>query len=120
MRGGAGRQASIMLAVTPDAFVPADHPIRRIKPIVAAALQRLSPLFDTMYSTRGRPSIPSEHPLKASLLIALYSVRSERQFWAGPVISGTRAQASRDPNSTIRSGANSSAMSATILATTGP
>ncbi len=94
MRGGAGRQASIMLAVTPDAFVPADHPIRRIKPIVDAALQRLSPLFDTMYSTRGRPSIPSEHPLKASLLIALYSVRSERQFWAGPVISGTRAEAS--------------------------
>ena len=69
-----------MLAVTPDSFVPAEHPIRRIKPIVDAALQRLSPLFDTMYARGGRPSIPPEHLLKASLLIALYSVRSERQF----------------------------------------
>ena len=80
MRGDAERQADIMLALTPDDFVPADHPVRRIKPIVDAALQRLSPLFDTMYARGGRPSIPPEHLLKASLLIALYSVRSERQF----------------------------------------
>ena len=80
MRGDAERQANIMLAVTPDSFVPTDHPIRRIKPIVDAALKRLSPLFDSMYSERGRPSIPPEHLLKSSLLIALYSVRSERQF----------------------------------------
>ena len=63
-----------------DSFIPDDHPIRRIKPIVDSALQQLSPLFDTMYSTSGRPSIPPEHLLKASLLIALYSIRSERQF----------------------------------------
>ena len=69
-----------MLAVTADSFVPADHPIRRINPIVDASLQRLSPLFDTMYARGGRPSILPEHLLKASLLIALYSVRSERQF----------------------------------------
>ena len=80
MRGDAERQANIMLAVTPDSFIPDDHPIRRIKPIVDAALQQLSPLFDTMYSISGRPSIPPEHLLKASLLIALYSIRSERQF----------------------------------------
>lgn len=80
MRGDAERQATIMLAVTPESFVPADHPIRRIKPIVDAALVRLSPLLGSMYSRRGRPSIPPEHLLKASLLIALYSVRSERQF----------------------------------------
>ena len=80
MRGDAERQANIMLAVTPDSFIPDDHPIRRIKPIVDAALQQLSGLFDTMYSTSGRPSIPPEHLLKASLLIALYSIRSERQF----------------------------------------
>ena len=80
MRGDAERQADIMLALTPDDFVPAEHPIRRIKPIVDAALQRLSPLFDTMYARGGRPSIPPEQLLKASLLIALYSVRSERQF----------------------------------------
>ena len=80
MRGDAERQANIMLAVTPDSFIPDDHPIRRIKPIVDSALQQLSGLFDTMYATSGRPSIPPEHLLKASLLIALYSIRSERQF----------------------------------------
>ena len=80
MRGDAERQTNMLLAVTPDSFIPDDHPIRRIKPIVDAALRRLSPLFDTMYSTEGRPSIPPEHLLKASLLIAFYSIRSERQF----------------------------------------
>ena len=80
MRGDAERQSNIMLAVTPESFIPGDHPIRRIKPIVDAALQRLSPRFDAMYARRGRPSIPPEHLLKASLLIALYSIRSERQF----------------------------------------
>ena len=43
-------------------------------------LQELSPTFSRMYAKRGRPSVPPEHLLKASLLIALYSVRSERQF----------------------------------------
>ena len=43
------------------------RPIRCIKPIVDAALTRLSPLFDTMYSRRSRPPIPPEHLLKASL-----------------------------------------------------
>ena len=70
----------MLLAVTADQLVPADHPIRRIKPIVQSVLARLSPLFDEMYARRGRPSIPPEHLLKASLLIALFSVRSERQF----------------------------------------
>jgi transposase len=76
----------MLLAVTPDCFIPDDrfipddHPIRGIKPIVESALARLSPLFDAMYAERGRPSIPPEHLLKASLLIALYSIRSERQF----------------------------------------
>ncbi len=83
MRGDTERQADIMLAVTPGSFVPAGHPIRRIKPIVDAALARLSPLFDSTYSTRGGPSIPPEHLLKASLLIALYPVCSEGQFCEG-------------------------------------
>ena len=43
-------------------------------------LAQLSPRFDEMYAKRGRPSIPPEHLLKGSLLIARYSVRSERQF----------------------------------------
>jgi transposase len=80
VRGDAERQANMLLAVTPDSFIPDDHPIRRIKPVVESVLARLSPSFDAMYAERGRPSIPPEHLLKASLLIALYSIRSERQF----------------------------------------
>lgn len=80
MRGDRDHQAEMLLALTPDQLVPADHPIRRIKAIVEPVLTRLSPLFEEMYAERGRPSIPPEHLLKASLLIALYSVRSERQF----------------------------------------
>ncbi len=71
MRGDAERQANMLLAVTPDSFIPEEHPIRRIKPIVESALARLSSLFDGMYADRARPSIPPEHLLKASLLIAL-------------------------------------------------
>ena len=80
MRGPATRQTVMLLGMTADQLVPADHPIRRIKPIVEQALAALSPTFARMYAAEGRPSIPPEHLLKASLLIALYSVRSERQF----------------------------------------
>jgi transposase len=80
MRGDANQQGLILLAITPEQKVPRDHPIRAIKPIVDRALASLSPVFNRMYSRRGRPSIPPEHLLKASLLIALYSIRSERQF----------------------------------------
>jgi transposase len=80
MRGDSDEQGWMLLAITPDQKVPQDHPIRAIKPIVDRALLCLSPVFNRMYSERGRPSIPPEHLLKASLLIALYSIRSERQF----------------------------------------
>ena len=80
MRGKAARQAMMLTAVTPDALVPQQHPIRRIKPLVDQALGELSPTFDRMYAANGRASIPPEHLLKACLLMALFSVRSERQF----------------------------------------
>jgi len=80
MRGDTARQANILLALTPDQVVPADHPIRPIKRMVDAALARLSPRFERMYAATGRPSIPPEHLLKGLLLMALFSVRSERQF----------------------------------------
>lgn len=80
MRGKAARQATMLTAVTPDALVPQHHPIRRIKPLVDQALVKLSPTFDRMYAAKGRASIPPEHLLKACLLMALFSVRSERQF----------------------------------------
>jgi transposase len=60
--------------------VPVDHPLRVIKRMADTALAELSPLFDEMYAQTGRPSIPPERLLKANLLIAFYSVRSERAF----------------------------------------
>ena len=54
--------------------------MRRIKEVADTALAQLSPLFDRMYASVGRASVPPERLLKASLLIALYSVRSERAF----------------------------------------
>ena len=80
MRGKQDKQVTMLCALTPDQLVPLDHPIREIKPIVDRALSGLSATFNRMYAEVGRPSIPPEHLLKASLLIALYSIRSERQF----------------------------------------
>lgn len=80
MRGDLTPQASMLSLLTPEQLVPSDHPIRRIKTLVDRALQDLSPTFDRMYAPSGRPSIPPERLLKGCLLIALYSIRSERQF----------------------------------------
>jgi transposase len=80
MRGRKESQIMMLSSLTPDQLVPQDHPIRLIKPIVDRALSELSPIFNQMDAATGRPSIPPEHLLKASLLIALYSIRSERQF----------------------------------------
>jgi transposase len=60
--------------------VPADHPLRRIRDITDRVLKELSPVFDAMYSKVGRPSVPPERLLKSMLLMALYTVRSERLF----------------------------------------
>ena len=80
MRGTSDQQIESLVALTPEDLVPQEHPIRRIKPLADRVLQELSPTFSRMYAKGGRPSVPPEHLLKASLLIALYSVRSERQF----------------------------------------
>lgn len=80
MRGEVERQRSMLSVVDAEHCVPEDHPIRRIKTLADAELTRLSPTFDAIYAEGGRPSIPPERLLKALLLIALYSVRSERQL----------------------------------------
>jgi transposase len=80
MRGTTDQQSVMLTTLTPDQLVPRDHPIREIKKIVDGALIRLSPIFSQMYSEIGRRSVPPEHLLKGCLLIALYSIRSERQF----------------------------------------
>ena len=79
MRGHQDGQITFSF-ITPGDFVPQDHPIRAIKRLADECLTRLSPLFDSLYSARGRPSIPPERLLKATLLMALFTVRSERAF----------------------------------------
>src|SRR3954454_3387353 len=74
------QQAAMLAFLGPETRVRAGHPLRTIRRLADDALAELSPLFDQMYAETGRPSIPPERLLKASLLIALYSVRSERAF----------------------------------------
>jgi transposase len=78
MRGGDPRNDSMFSYVTPEARVRPDHPLRPIRQMTDAALERLSSRFDRLYSTTGRPSIPPEKLLRALLLQMLYSIRSER------------------------------------------
>ncbi len=80
MRGYSDSQPMIIAYINLEKRVPPDHPLRKVKPLADQELKRLSPLFNEMYSHTGRPSIPPERILKSLLLIALYSVRSERQF----------------------------------------
>ncbi len=80
MRGRRDAQASMLAFVDLEERVPKDHPLRTIKAVADQALERLSPEFDRMYAKVGRASVPPERLLKASLLICLYSVRSERAF----------------------------------------
>ncbi|MCY4522789.1 MAG: transposase, partial [Caldilineaceae bacterium] len=80
MRGRPNPQRSMLAIVDLEERILQDHPLRRIKAVADAALERLSPEFDRMYASVGRASVPPERLLKASLLIALYSVRSERAF----------------------------------------
>ena len=82
MRGRCNPQLSMLAFVDLDARIPPDHPLRVVKRLADRALAELSPVFDRMYAASGRPSIPPERLLKASLLSALYSIRSERAFCA--------------------------------------
>lgn len=80
MRGKQEAQVSMLTFVDLDARVPPSHPLRTIRLYADRALAELSPVFDQLYAATGRPSIPPERLLKAGLLMALYSVRSERAF----------------------------------------
>jgi len=80
MRGDIESQRDLVVTVTPEELVPRDHPIRVIKRMADEALKKLGPKLEGLYSERGRPSIPPEMLLKSQILIALYSVRSERLF----------------------------------------
>jgi transposase len=80
MRGWDAKSEALFSYVSCEARVPKDHPLRPIRQIVDAALAALSPEFEKLYARFGRPSIPPERLLRALLLRALYSVRSELQL----------------------------------------
>lgn len=80
MRGEINPQASMFSYVDIEKRIPNSHPIRKIRKIVDKALLELDDYFDLLYSEEGRPSIPPEMLLRASLLQILFTVRSERQL----------------------------------------
>lgn len=80
MRGEVDPQAAMFSYVSAERRVPVDHPLRSIKAYAGAALRSISPTLDELYGKTGRPSIAPERLLKGQLLIALYSVRSDRAF----------------------------------------
>jgi transposase len=80
MRGADGRSAELFSYVDLEARVRKDHPLRTIREVVNVALAELSPAFAGLYSTMGRPSIAPEMLLRAMLLQAFCSIRSDRQL----------------------------------------
>jgi len=76
MRGFEQQSDALFVYVSPESFVPNDHPLRPIRQMVDTALENMSPVFSQMYSHTGRPSIPPERLLKAMLLQVLYSIPS--------------------------------------------
>lgn len=78
MRGDDQQSGHLFSYLSPEQRVPADHPLRAIRQMTDEALRQLSPQFEALYATTGRPSVPPEQLLRALLLQALYTVRSER------------------------------------------
>ena len=80
MRGADEQSGSMFSYVSLEERVPKDHPLRAIRRITDRALEQLSPRFGALYIHFGRPSVPPEKLLRALLLQALYTIRSERQL----------------------------------------
>lgn len=80
MRGTDRQTAKLVSYLSPEALVPPDHPLRQIRRLANATLDRLSPEFDAICAQAGRPSIPPESLLRALLVQAFFSVRSGRQL----------------------------------------
>lgn len=80
MRGVDVQQDALFSSVSPDSRVPKDHPLRAIRTMVDKALKELDGDFNALYASSGRDSIAPEKLLRAQLLMALYTIRSERQL----------------------------------------
>ena len=78
MRGNDNSTESMFVYLSPESFVPQNHPLRSIRKMVDKALAELDPEFQAMYSHIGRPSIAPEKLLKGLLLQAFYTIRSNR------------------------------------------
>src|SRR5205809_653382 len=73
-------QAGMFSYIALEERIPKNHPLRGIRQLVDEVLKGLSPEFDRLYAKLGRESIPPERLLRALLLQAFYSIRSERQL----------------------------------------
>src|SRR5664280_2606805 len=80
MRGPDEKQGEVFSYVPWEDRIPRDHPLRRIRPMVDRGLNEMWTHFEALYARRGRPSIAPERLLRALLLQALYSIRSETQL----------------------------------------
>src|ERR1700690_3571679 len=80
MRGDDEQQLDVFSYVSPERRIPQDHPLRSVRAMADDALRDLRPRFNKLYSKTGRPSIAPEKLLRALLVQALYSVRSERML----------------------------------------
>lgn len=80
MRGTPDGQLAMLSSLSTEDLIPVGHPIRRIRVVVDAVLVGLDANFDAMYASSGRRSVPPEQLLKATVLMAMYSIRSERAF----------------------------------------
>ena len=80
MRGHDHKQEPMYSYISMEERVPDEHPLRGIRGIAEVVMKELSPRFARMYSDVGRPSIPPEQLLRALMLQALYTIRSERQL----------------------------------------
>ena len=78
MRGIDKQQADMFSYLSPESRVSQKHPLRAIRAMADQALEQMCSLFDALYASTGRPSIPPEKLLRAQLIQMLYSIRSER------------------------------------------
>jgi transposase len=80
MRGRFQDQSALFSYISPEARIPAAHPLRPIRDLAREILRQMTRSFGRLYASEGRPSIPPEQLIAALLLQALFSIRSERQL----------------------------------------
>ena len=85
MRGAFEDQGGLFSYISPEARIPASHPLRKIRELVREVLGELNRSLGKLYASEGRPSIPPEQLLSALLLQVFYGIRSERSSLISPI-----------------------------------